>query len=248
MRNISAKVIFAFLCLILSIGSLRAQQILSDLPKQVDKNKYYLFYLHGRIIEVKGMRPTDEKYGVYEYQQILDTLASKGFIEISEVRKDTSRVKYAQKVVIQIKDLLQAGIPPSQITVVGASKGAVITMMISTQLKNNQVNFVPMAGCNEMIYQRFTFNLYGNVLSIYDSSDIIAGSCKQFFTHPQGLKRHKEIELQLGIGHGLLYKPYKEWVDLVVQWGAVGCSGQKEPYKIGLKKMNIKTAEIPLKR
>lgn len=33
-----------------------------------------------------------------------------------------------------------------------------------------------------------------------------------------GLNRHKEIELQLGTGHAILYKPLKEWIEPVVEW------------------------------
>jgi acetyl esterase/lipase len=36
-------------------------------------------------------------------------------------------------------------VPPQNITVVGASKGAGITVLISHLLKNKEANFVPMA-------------------------------------------------------------------------------------------------------
>ena len=32
------------------------------------------------------------------------------------------------------------------------------------------------------------------------------------------LKESNEIEVKLGVGHGLLYKPFKEWVDPAVGW------------------------------
>ena len=31
-------------------------------------------------------------------------------------------------------------------------------------------------------------------------------------------KEGREIEVKLGVGHGLLYKPFKEWVDPAVEW------------------------------
>jgi hypothetical protein len=34
----------------------------------------------------------------------------------------------------------------------------------------------------------------------------------------KGLGRHKEVELQIGTGHAILYRPLKEWVDLVDDW------------------------------
>ena len=198
----------------------RAQGVvLKDVPAGVDAKASYLFYLHGRIIENKGIRPTDPRYGVYEYEEILNTLAAKGFTVISEARaKDTDVNQYAGKVVQQINSLVNAGVPPQHITVVGASKGALITMRISTLLKNKDVNFVIMSNCNDWVDQNFQIDLYGNVLSIYDIKDEFGGTCQKFFDKAHGLNRHNEVVLKVGTGHAVLYKPMKEWVDLVVEW------------------------------
>ncbi len=126
--------------------------VLKDVPSTVDIKASYLFYLHGRIIETQGLRPTDPRYGVYEYEEILRTLAAKGFAVISEARaKDTDVNQYATKVGQQINTLINAGVPPSQVTVLGASKGAVITMRVSTLLRNKDVNFVIMSNCNDWV-------------------------------------------------------------------------------------------------
>jgi len=104
----------------------RAQGVvLKDVPSTTDAKANYLFYLHGRLIENQGIRPTDPRYGVYEYEEILNTLAARGFTVISEARgKDTDVNQYAAKVVQQIKTLIKAGVPPQHITVLGASKGS----------------------------------------------------------------------------------------------------------------------------
>ncbi len=41
--------------------------IRSQVPDSIDLNARYVFYLHGRIIEVQGRRPTHPEFGVYEY-------------------------------------------------------------------------------------------------------------------------------------------------------------------------------------
>lgn len=193
--------------------------ILKDVPATVDTNASYLFYLHGRIIENQGLRPTDPRYGVYEYEEILRTLAAKGFAVISEARaKDTDVNQYANKVVQQINTLINTGVPPSHITVLGASKGSVITMRVSTLLRNKDVNFVLMSNCNDWVDQNFQIDLYGNVLSIYDVNDEFGQTCQKFFDKASGLNRRKEIVLKVGIGHAILYKPMKEWIDPVVEW------------------------------
>lgn len=191
-----------------------------DIPEKIDKGAKYLFYIHGRLIENEGtLRPTDPKYGVYEYEEILKTFERKGFVVLSEARaKDTDPQQYAAKVVGQIETLLRAGVPPTHITVVGASKGAVITMLVSTLLRNRNVNFVPMANCNDWVLQNFEINLHGNILSIYDVNDEFGGTCQKFFDKAAGLNRRKEVELKIGTGHAVLYQPLKEWVDLVDEW------------------------------
>lgn len=61
--------------------------VLSGGPQKVDTKAHYLFYLHGLIAEAGNTRPTSPKFGVYEYEQILDTFKQSGFIVISEARK-----------------------------------------------------------------------------------------------------------------------------------------------------------------
>jgi hypothetical protein len=193
--------------------------ILKDVPQKIDAQQRYLFYLHGRIIEEKGIRPTDERYGVYEYEAILQALADKGFVVISEARpKGTDAKQYAPKVVGQIAALLKAGVLPQHVTVIGASKGAIITMLVSTLLKNRDVNFVIMSNCNDWALKNFEVDLYGNVLSIYDINDEYGETCQKFFERATGLNRRKEIELKIGTGHAILYQPLKEWIDPAVEW------------------------------
>ncbi|HEY0006144.1 MAG TPA: alpha/beta hydrolase [Pyrinomonadaceae bacterium] len=203
-------------------GQTARARLLRDIPKNVETQARYLFYLHGWIIENQGVRPTSPQYGVYQYQEILESFARKGFIVVSEARpKGTDVQQYAAKVVDQIRALLKAGVPPQHITVAGASKGGVITVAVSTLLKNRDVNFVILAACGESDeYRRFHPSLWGNVLSIYDDKDNWAVTCRKFFEQAGGLNRRKEIVLKLGLGHGILYRPLKEWVEPTADWAS----------------------------
>lgn len=199
----------------------RAGALWSDVPEQVDARARYLFYLHGAIVENEGVRPTSPEYGVYEYEQILETFVNRGFKVISERRqRGTVPREYAAKVVGQIKRLLAAGVPPRSITVVGASRGGGITVFASTLLRNKDVNFVILAACGDWsIYRENKVDLWGNILSVYDFKDTTgAGSCQRFVDSSTGVNRYKEIVVKLGNGHGLLYRPFKEWVDPTVDW------------------------------
>jgi hypothetical protein len=193
--------------------------VLKDLPESVDLKARYLFYLHGRIIEEQGLRPTSPQYGVYEYQEILETFRQAGFTVISEPRPQGTDVeRYARKVVEQISTLLKAEVKPYHIVVIGASKGSVIAMLVSTYLQNPQVNFVLLASCNDTVFNQYDINLWGNVLSIYDVKDEFGQTCQKFFDKAQGLNKRNEIEVKLGIGHALLYRPLKEWTEPAINW------------------------------
>lgn len=190
-----------------------------NIPEKIDARARYLFYLHGRIVEDRGIRAVHERHGVYEFEKILEAFKAANFVVISEGRaKDTDVKGYAAKVVAQINGLLKTGVPPRHITVVGASKGASIVMHTSSLLKHREINFVLMAGCGEQTLKNSELNLYGNVLSIYDASDEGVGTCKTLFTRAGGLNRHKEVKINLGLGHGFLYRPHKEWIEPVVEW------------------------------
>src|ERR1041384_3281591 len=139
-------------------------RILTEAPSSPDPKARYLFYLHGRIIEDQGAEnAVSPEFGKYEYAEILDTLADRGFVVISEVRpKNTNIVQYAQKVAEQVNGLLKAGEPPGNITVAGASRGAAITHKISSILHNRDLNFVLLAGCGEGYHEGFDIDLNGN--------------------------------------------------------------------------------------
>ena len=74
------------------------------------------------------------------------------------------------------------------------------------------------AGCGETTLNNRALNLYGNVRSIYDASDNGAGSCENIFKRSEGLSRRRELKINLGLGHGFLYRPYKEWIEPAVEW------------------------------
>ncbi len=88
------------------------------ISKSVDAQNY-LFYLHGRIVEIQGENAVDTQngYGSYEYNKIINTFKKNGFRVISEVRPANTRViPYAKKVVHQIDSLISLGVPARKIT------------------------------------------------------------------------------------------------------------------------------------
>ena len=192
--------------------------ILNGVPREIDPSARYLFYLSGYIVNAGNPRPTSPEYGVYEYQQILDTFKDRGFVVISEARKQSREIEpYAEKVAAQVKELLKAGVPPRNITVVGASQGGWIAMLVSTYVANRDLNFVIIAACaGDDGFLKLT-NLHGNVLFISERTDL-PGSCRRFRDDATGIRAYNSIEVNTGLKHGFIYRPMKEWVDPAVEW------------------------------
>jgi hypothetical protein len=102
-------------------------------PQNVDAGARYLFYISGYIVAAGNTRPTSPNFGVYEYEKILETLKQNNFIVISEARKQSPEIEpYVSRVAGQVRQLLNAGVPPQNITIVGASQGSWIAMLGQT--------------------------------------------------------------------------------------------------------------------
>ena len=192
--------------------------ILSSVPQKVDSTARYLLYLSGYIVTADNIRPTSPRFGVYQYEEILTAFKQKGFVVISEARKQTVDIEpYAEKVAGRVRQLLKAGVLPQNITVVGAYQGSHIGMLVSTYLQNRQLNFVLIGACAADQGFLQLVNLHGNVLFISESTDRPA-LCERFRADATGLGEYKELETNTGQNHGFLYRPMKEWVEPTVAW------------------------------
>jgi pimeloyl-ACP methyl ester carboxylesterase len=211
-----------------SAGAEAAGEIHSDLPEAVDPARRHLFYLHGAWIEHSGLERSHPSHGRYQYQAIVRTFAERGFVVISEARLErTDAEAYAKKVAAQVHHLLEQGVPPSQVTVIGHSKGGSIALIAASELQEEKVNFAILAGCGKRgsgfrrSFERFleqrAARLRGRLLSIYDASDRLAGSCREAFEKAV-IAESAEVVLQTGRGHALFWSPKPVWVDQVVEW------------------------------
>jgi len=193
--------------------------ILETPPKTPNTSHTYLFYLHGLIVEFGGIRPKSDEHGYYEYELILDKFAEQGFSVISEAREqDTQVISYAEKVVTEIRGLLESGVPSQNISVVGASKGGVIASYVSLMLQQKEINYVFLAGLFEKCLADQDLSLYGRILSIHDSLDTLSITPDPFFERSSGQGVFKKIVVTKGLGHGLIYQPYSDWMEPLVDW------------------------------
>ena len=193
--------------------------VLHEIPSDARADDRYAIYLHGRIVEDQGIRPTDPRFGVYEYEDNLAALAEGGLQVISEVRlPNTDPVEYAHTLADQVQGLLDSGVPPGQITVVGVSKGGGIAILTASLLQNDQLQFVFLAGCAEDVLSDQGLTIAGRMLSIYEASDEMGISCQPLFSRSSRASVFKEVRLETGLAHGEFYIPRQEWVDPTVKW------------------------------
>lgn len=208
----------SLLLAVLPFGSAGAGEILDKAPGNPGPDARYVFYLHGQIVQDVGPRPTHPQYGLYDYPLILETLASHGLTVISERRsKGTDRAKYAKSIVKQVGALLDNGVAPEKITVLGFSAGGIITILASSMMPDAEINFVIMASCSEWTVDAPDLRLNGRVLSVYELSDF-AYSCKELASRPPGPSDYQDIAIDTGKEHGAFYLPDDAWVLPVVDW------------------------------
>jgi hypothetical protein len=179
----------------------------------------YLIFLHGRIVEEGGRRPTDPTFGVYEYDAILDSLKQSGSIVLSQQRPPGIPVDtFANRLVRQVDSLLRLGVAPERITIVGFSRGGAIAILASSKLKNPALSFVFMGACGDWAFDRPDITVTGRMLSLYETSDTLGVSCAKLFARAGPGSATKEIALSLGLGHGTFFQPQSAWISPVLEW------------------------------
>lgn len=202
--------------------------VFDEIPTQVDPRQNYVIYLHGLWVELHGPNAFNDRYGVrYELDGITEALAGNGLAVIAQVRPRATRTtNFAQTVASQVRTLIGRGAAPERITVVGHSKGGLIALLAASIVGLGDVRYVGLAGCGKRgsrFRRGFTQFLNGrangaagDVLSIYDTADHTAGTCREIFEHADF--SGDEMILDTRRGHGLFYTPETVWLEPVVRW------------------------------
>lgn len=150
---------------------------------------------------------------------MLTEFEKNGLTVISEKRNGNVNTQtYANQVVHQIDSLLQKGTKPSNITVVGASKGGYIAQYVSSIANNPELNFV-FIGASFSGGPFPEMNFSGKILCISEKSDEGAVSFQERIQNYKAtVKKFREIELHTGMRHGFLFKALQEWITPTVAW------------------------------
>ncbi|MGE0639397.1 MAG: hypothetical protein AB7G12_07285 [Thermoanaerobaculia bacterium] len=185
----------------------------------------HLIYLHGRIVqEQQSVRPVSPRFGPYELEAIRAAFRERGFELHSAIRpRGASVSESADRVVAEVRALLDAGIAPERITIVGASMGASIAFAASARLQNPDLRFAFLGACPLENVRAMREDEgrppAGRLLVVHETSDDTQPPCAPWNPAelpPPSLLR--EVVLDTGLSHGFLFRPLPEWLEPVVDW------------------------------
>lgn len=179
----------------------------------------HIVYLHGRIVQEQGPEAVSPEHGRYRFDDIVAALAREGAVVHAPVRdRGTTLQQGADAAKTIVDELLAAGTPAANITVVGASQGAIIAALVSDQRTEADLRYALLAGCNDWLSDTLKPRLHGHVLSIHEASDNLVGSCKRLFAGSPEAGETREVRIDTGLGHGFLYRPLDDWLRPTLRW------------------------------
>jgi hypothetical protein len=210
LQSLALFVIFPISC--------RAVELYDRFPDSIRAAERYVIYSHGMIVEGDDPKPISPKYGQYDYPAIKQSLFSEGgFNLIAFQRPKSSDDAYADTLKSWVRRLLDAGVRPSRITLVGFSRGAQLTALASSDLASAGINTALLAICADgEVSAAKGLILGGNFLSIYERSDEL-GSCGKLAARSH-LKSFEEVSISTGKGHGAFFQPLPEWIRPLRAW------------------------------
>lgn len=190
---------------------------LEQLP--VSKDAAYVFFYHGAIAEGTVENPTSERHGVYDLSGLKQALDSDAYYLVAETREKNANVQaHAQRLADKVSALIEQGVSPSNISIVGFSKGGGIVATAAGLIGNGDIRYALLASCPQDSETVDWPPFEGRLLSLYEKGDVWAGSCAFLTQGSPKVDEFKEIALQTGLGHGEFYRPQKRWLEPLVSW------------------------------
>jgi hypothetical protein len=208
---------FLGLIVLIPIGA-SAVEIYDRFPDKIHAHERYVIYSHGLIVEGDDPKPISPKYGQYDFSAIKQALFNRGgFNLIAYQRPKSSDDSYADTLKSWVHRLIDTGVAPSRITLVGFSRGGQLTALASNGLASEGINTALLAICEDGdVSHAPGLILGGNLLSIYETSDEL-GSCGKLAARSH-LKSFNEVAISTGKKHGAFFQPLPEWIGPLKAW------------------------------
>ena len=198
-------------------------------PPPVKPDSRWLWYLHGDVPEDQPAAAVRVGAAVDQYSRMQAMLGDSGFIVTYQLRKpNVDPEVYADSVAQQIRRRLAAGVPAANISVLGDSKGALIAMLVSSRLPDRDIRYIVIDGCGKSNLTRYPLQFHGDVLSIFETSDTLGGSCAVALRRSTDMGYKKELMLRTGLADANGRHPLAEWLEPAVHWARTGGAGDSQ--------------------
>jgi len=215
----------ALIYIFIATSGAYAGQLFETMPTTINPDDKYVFYSHGFIVEGDNQKPVNPRWGEYDFPAIKQSLSDDQYNLIAYHRaKNTNPHQFAVRLASDIKTLVSKGVPFNNITLVGFSRGGAISILTSNLLASDKLNIIILAGCGAFVSKNQQVSVFGNVHSIYETSDGV-GSCQHLINRSKKVTSFQEIAISTGKEHGAFYTPISTWVTPVKAW--INASGIK---------------------
>jgi hypothetical protein len=197
----------------------RAVEIYTDIPTTIHPDERYVFYSHGLIVEGDDEKPVSPRYGLYDFPAIKQALFEGGGFNLIAYHRprDADIGAHATMLEWWVRKLVQAGVPPSHITLIGFSRGGQITAHASSGLRDLGINTAILAICSKGdVVGHPSLVLGGRLFTIYETTDEM-GSCEKLGRRGK-LASFEEISITTGRQHGAFFQPLPQWLTPLKDW------------------------------
>jgi hypothetical protein len=157
-----------------------------------------------------------------DHAAIVAALGDMGFTVDTMAYGGEARSDYARRVAGMIHSLLDAGVAPEQITVVGAGYGSPVAVLASAIAGNRNVNYVVLGGCDPQLKTDYTFRMSGRVLGVRDAGNLGSHSCRPLWRDAPKVRDRRDMVIATGFGASTFDQPREAWLQPLQAWSRRG--------------------------
>ncbi len=190
--------------------------VFSSVPADILPNKKYIIYLVGDL----------HRMDYENYKAIVDKLIENNFVVIANpVHNSAYNASYIDAIAGEVRSLLNGGVNPANITVMGFSFGGIAALKVSSLLQNPDVNYIIVGGCPKpdtaiAFTKANQICPVGRILNIYDKEDEYFGRFTPVFKDIKSSVPRivQEKRVKTGKGHKFGLEPLDDWMNPAIQF------------------------------
>lgn len=149
-------------------------------------------------------------------------LEAHGFSVLAQPVASRDAVAEARAVRDAVRALLDRGVAPEAITVLGTGSGSQVAALASAVTGHRRVNYVLLGSCDERLADLPGFRMSGRVLGVRDAADSASLSCRRLWRDAPKVGRRLDLVLETGHGAVLFDVPREDWLRPVAEWSRGG--------------------------